>query len=209
MSVLDLEDETVVVRDLADARALDREVHLADGAEERVDRDHADGETLTPLSGVEAFALLDRELHPERSLGLERGDLDLGVDELDLGGRRDIAGRRGTRAFLLQGEGDRFVRERAQADVFEVEDDLNDVFLDARDRRELVRDAAHPGGRDRRSLERGQQHATQRVAERRAVSRRQRLARELRVAVVAFDALDLGVLEFNQCHWAVPSCRLA
>src|SRR6185503_10764567 len=157
----DLEDQAVVVRDLTDAGRLDGEVHLAHRAEERVDRDDPDRQALTALGGVEAAALLDGELHPERGLGLERRDRRLGRDELDLGGRGNVTSGGDAGTFLLERERDGLVRERTQPHVLQVEDDLYDVLLHARDGRELMRDAAHARGGDGRALERGQQHATQ------------------------------------------------
>ena len=61
-------------------------------------------------------------------------------------------------------------REALEAELLDVQDDLGDVLLDAGDRRELLVDVRGSGSRDRRALERGQQHAPQRVAEGDAVA---------------------------------------
>ena len=66
----------------------------------------------------------------------------------------------------------------AADDALEVQDDVGDVLLDARDRRELVRDALDAHARDGGAGERGQQHAAQRVAERVAEAAVERLDRE-------------------------------
>jgi len=58
-----------------------------------------------------------------------------------------------------------------------------------------VGDTAHARGRDRGAGQRAQKHAPQRVPKGRAVSGRERLAGKFRVTLVAFDALDLGVLK--------------
>src|SRR5438874_5240564 len=58
------------------------------------------------------------------------------------------------------------VGERAQPDVLEIQHDLDDVFLDARDRGELVGHAADPGGRDRGAWQRRQENPAERVAQR-------------------------------------------
>src|SRR5207253_3623527 len=76
----------------------------------------------------------------------------------------------------------------------------------AGDRGELVRDAADAGRGDRRARERREEHAAQRVTERRAVAGGQRLAHEPRVTVVTFEALDLRIFEFDDGHGLVPSC---
>src|SRR6185295_2763444 len=102
-----------------DARVLDREVHLLDRAVEGVDRNDADRQALTPLGRVKAAAGLDRELHPEGRLGLERRDRRLRVDDLDLAGGDDVGRGRDARAFLLDRERDRLVGERAETDLLQ------------------------------------------------------------------------------------------
>ncbi len=61
-------------------------------------------------------------------------------------------------------------------DRLDVEDDVGDVLAHARDRRELVQHAVDLDGGHGRALERGQQHAAQRVAERHAEAALERLA---------------------------------
>ena len=54
-----------------------------------------------------------------------------------------------------------------ERDLLEVEDDVGRVLDHALDRRELVEHALDLDRRDRRALDRGQQHAPQGVADRR------------------------------------------
>ena len=60
-------------------------------------------------------------------------------------------------------------------EVLEVEDDIRNVLADARERGELVRDALDLDGRDGGALERREQDAAQRVAERVAEAAVERL----------------------------------
>jgi hypothetical protein len=70
-----------------------------------------------------------------------------------------------------------------EAHLLQVQHDLGDVLDDARKRRELVQDPFDTDRGDRRALQRREQHAPQRVAERGAEAALERLERELAVAV--------------------------
>ena len=90
---LDLERELVVVRGLLDAGRLDRERHPAHRREDRVDRDDPDrGRALVALGRQVAAALLDGEVDGEAALGVHRREVELGVEDLDVGGGLDVAG---------------------------------------------------------------------------------------------------------------------
>ena len=73
-------------------------------------------------------------------------------------------------AALHELERDGVARERAQAQLLDVQDDLGDVFLDVLDRAELVEDAGDLDAGDGGSLEGAEQDATQGVAQRHAVA---------------------------------------
>ena len=83
---LDVEDEAVEVGGLLDAGGLDREGHPAHRREDRVDRDDADGGRLLVAVGRDvAPALLDGDVEGQPALGVERGDVQVGVEDLDVG----------------------------------------------------------------------------------------------------------------------------
>ena len=112
---LDLERELVVVGGLLDAGGLDRERHPAHGREDRVDRDETDGRrALVALGREVAAALLDGEVEGEAALGVDRGEVQLGVEDLDVGGGLDVAGGDLTRAARVEAQRDRLLgRARA------------------------------------------------------------------------------------------------
>src|SRR4051812_21455489 len=92
---LDVEDQLVAVGHLLDAGALDRVAHLADRREDRVDRDYADriAGLLVLVGHAVPDAALDGHLHLERPTLADRGEVQVGVQDLDAGGRG--AGTRG------------------------------------------------------------------------------------------------------------------
>src|SRR4051794_6084521 len=195
---LDVQRQLVEVRALADARLLDGVGNAADGAEDRVDRDHADRLVwgLVLLGGAVPAAAADRQVELELGLLVERGDVRVGVEDLDAAGQVDVARRD------LAGAGDhqrrldlRGVGVHAADDALQVEDDVRHVLRHALDGGELVRDALDPYGGHGGAGERGQQHAPQRVPERVAEAAVQRLDHEL--PAVLFNRLgrDSGDLE--------------
>ena len=104
-----------------------------------------------------------------------------GIEDLDRRialqvGRRDLALLvRVERQDLL------FVRVHLDGDLLQVQDDVGDVFHDARQRRELVKNALDFHGRDRGALDRRQKHPAQSVAHRRPEPALERLRIKLSV----------------------------
>ena len=145
-----------------------------------------------------AAAAADRERDLEPALRREVRDLELRVQDLEVGGRLDVGG--GDRALALGGQPHFDLRRLAVEDadeLLQVEDDVGDVLADAGERRELVRDALELDRGDSGALERGEQHAAQRVAERVAEAAVERLDHE--DATVLLDVLvgDLRDLEIH------------
>ena len=78
-------------------------------------------------------------------------------------------------ALLLEHHALHAVGVNAQRDLLDVEDDVGHILAHAGDRRELVQHAVDLHRLDRGALQRRQQHAAQRVAERHAEAALQRL----------------------------------
>ena len=195
---LDLDRELVVVGHLTDAHALDPVVDLADRREDRVDRDDADRQRLGPLRTEIADAALDRQVHLDRDVvGVEGHEDEVRVDDLDVGRLGDVGRGHRAGAALDEAELDGVGREALEPQLLHVQDDLGDVFLDARDRRELLVDVADLDARDRGAVERRQHDATEGVAERDAIAGLERSGLVLGVRPDFLDGLDLRVLEFD------------
>ena len=87
----------------------------------------------------------------------------------------DFAGAGGAQRHALRAFG-----VHAERQLLDVQHDVDDVFADAFQRRELVHHAVDLHGGDGRALQRGQQHAAQRVAERHAEAALERLGHQTR-----------------------------
>jgi hypothetical protein len=165
---LDLEQQLVVVGALPDAGGAHLVADPQDRREVGVDGDHADrgARTLVLLGRDVAAATADREDHVQARARLERRDLEVRVQDLQVGGRRDVGRGDGAGTHLGQLHLDLAeLAVEAAHQLAEVEDDVGDVLADARDGGELVLDPLDPHRGHRRPLEGGQQHAAQAVAE--------------------------------------------
>ena len=112
------------------------------------------------------------------------------VDDLDVGRLGDVGGGDRAGAALHELQRDRVTRERAKAELLHVQDDLGHVFLDVVDRAELVEDAGDLDAGHGRALERAEQDAAQRVAERDAVAVLERLHLERAAVAIGLDLVD-------------------
>src|SRR5688572_18209675 len=191
---LDVDDQLVEVRALLHTGGLDLVGHLEHGAVDRVDRKPADLVVVALVlhRADVAATTLDDELHLDLALGVQGGDLQVGVVHLDARGRLDVSCSHDAGTRLAEHHRDWLVVLAGDDEALEVEDDLGDVLLDALDRGELVQSRVHLDAGDRGTRDRGQQGTTQRVAERVAEAGLQRFDHEPRTELVD----DL----FRQCR---------
>src|SRR5690606_1812648 len=193
---LDIDDELVEVGTALDASGLDLVRHLEHRRVDRVDRNPPDlGIGLLVLHRRDvASTTLDRQLHLELALAVERGDVQVGVVHLDPGRRRDV--RRGdcTRALFAQVHHHWLVVFGGHDQTLQVEDDVGDVLLHPGDRGELVQDPVDPDRRDGRPRNRREQGSAQRVAERVAEARLERLDGEPGAVVADRLFAEVGTL---------------
>ena len=162
--------ELVIVSDLTDTGVVHRVVHLEDRGVDRVDGEHADDlvarDQLVLLGGDIASALIQRDLHVQnRAVGKGR-DVQLGVEDLNLAVALDALGSdlAGTLRRDLNDLGT--VRMEFSYQALHVQNDLGDVFLDAGDGRELVKNSVYLDRCDGYALKGREQYAAKRVAQR-------------------------------------------
>src|SRR5205807_275676 len=110
-------------------------------------------------------ALLDGDVEGEAATRVQGGDVEIGVEDLDVGLLLDVASGYVGRAAGIQPKRHRLVGVDAQHQVFEVQDDVGDVFLDPGDGGELVEGVVEAQLGDGGAGDRRQQRAAQRVSE--------------------------------------------
>src|SRR5665647_2028660 len=196
----DVERELVVVGALTDAGGLDLVGDAAHGREDRVDRDHADGvlRAAVELGGHVAPAAPDRQRHLQPAAVGQVGDLELRVEDLELGRSLDVLRRDDAGALRSDVHLDlRGVAVQARDEVLQVENDVGHVLAHARERGELVRGPLNLHRGDSGALQRGEQHASQRVTERVSEAAVERLDDEDSAVVVRILVDDLGDLKVD------------
>ena len=166
---------------------------------QRVNVDDTDGIviTLVGLIGDVTTAITDAHAHGKVSALSEGSDVLLGVHELEL--RRDEEVRAGNLARAVDRDGRRsLVRgtQRTEHQALDVQDDIGDILDHVVDGHELVLSAIDLNRLDGSALKRGQQHATNRVAQRVAVAALERLDGNAGAGVVDLFDLNLGPNEF-------------
>ena len=198
----DLKRQLVEVGHVAHAGVFHGVVDLVHGRVDRVNRNDADGSLrgLVAVGGHIAAAVRKRQLHVERRTGVQRCDVQVGVEDLDLAVALDVAGLDLARAHSLNIDGlDAVGIVQTGNEALDVQHDLSHILHDTGDGGELV---LHAGDLDRgrRGAGQGREHnAAQRIAERDTVAALKRLYGELAVGAVrgVFHALDLGLFNFN------------
>ena len=160
---------------------------------------------MTPIGSASARsapevadAALDGQVHLDRHVvRVERHQDEVRVDDLDVGRLGDVGGRDRAGAALDEAELDGVRGVALEPQLLDVQDDLGDVFLDARDRRELLVDVTDLDARDGRALEGRQEDAPEGVAEGDAVAGLEGTRLVLGVRAGFLDRLDLRALEFD------------
>src|ERR1700722_5473126 len=160
---LDIEDQLVEVGALLDTGGVHLVGHLEHRRVDGIDWDTADFSTRRlVLHGRDVTtATLDDELDLELALVVQRRDVHLRVVHGDAGRGHDVAGGDLARALLAQVHGHRLLLFRGYDQALEVQDDVGDVFLDARHSGELVQHAVDADAGDGRARNRGQQRPPQ------------------------------------------------
>ena len=191
---------------------LDGVAHAPHRRERGVEQDAADRAAALGLDArgrrLVAAALLDLDLHLELAAGGQVRDDVLGIDDLDVVVRLDVGGR--DRALAGLGELQHHVVAVVQLehDALQVQQDVDDVFLHAVERRVLVQHAGDLDLGRRVAGHRRQQHAAQRVAQRVAVAALERLHHHLGVERRHALHVDDARLQQNIALHAVPLWRI-
>ena len=191
----DVEHHAIVFDLLSDAHLFSNDVNFFDRGEDGIDRNVADrqGRFLVPFGRDETFPSFHDHFHAELPARLERGDLVVGIGDLDLRVVLDVPGLDLARAFRFERDHFGHVGIGTQDHFFKIEDDLQHVFHYVRNGGKFVRNVLDPDARDRRALQMRQQDPPQGVAQRRTVTSFQRLHYELAIARRFFLILHPGL----------------
>ena len=115
--------------------------------------------------GSVAPAALDAHLHLQRAVLVERREDDVSCQDLHVGVALEVASLHHAHPLRLQAQDLRTVHVELEHDLAKVEHDVERVLGDPRQVRELVQDIGDLHPRRRRSVDRGQQDSTIRVAD--------------------------------------------
>ena len=195
-----LQGQLVIVRGIAHTGVLHGVVDLADGGVDGVHRDHTDDglSGLVLVGGDIAPAMGQGQLHAQSGIGTQGGDVEVGIQDLHVGVRLDVAGRNLALAGGLDVDGLHAFAVQLGDDSLHVEDDLGHVLLDAGDGGKLMLDTGDLDGGHRGTRQRGQQNPAQGVAQSGAVAALQRLYHILAVRSIAgiLHTFDAGLFDF-------------
>ena len=196
----DRERQLVIVQVLTDAGRVYLVRHLANRRVERIDRDQTDRRIGRTVGRGGDIALPDvgGQFHVERRAFVEMADHQVLVHDLDVARDGDVAGLDGSGAGRRQLESLGAFALHADGELLDVQDDVGDVFTHTGQRRELVQHVLDLDRGDRRALERRQENAAKRVAQRQAEATLQRFGNERRLplAIAALLFERVGLLQF-------------
>ncbi len=174
---LDCHGQLVVVENLAFAGVLDLVGNLAHRRIKAVDRNKADRRVLgtVTLGRHIALAGVDGELHADLGALVERAEHEVRIENDDIADRLDVARSDRAGTLLLHDHPLGTFALHLDGDVLDVEHHIGDILAHAGDRGELVQHAIDVHRLHGGALQRGQQNAAQRIAERDAEAAFERL----------------------------------
>ena len=139
-------------------------------------------------TGNISTAFFHLDLHIELAAVRQVCDYVCRIDNLDIVGRLDVSSSDNAFRILTQAQGNFVAVVEFEDHALEVEQDVYHIFLNPVDRRILVQHASNRHLGCRVTRHRGQQHPTQSISERVAVTALKRLQRNL--GAVQTDLLD-------------------
>ena len=203
----DLKGQLVEIGLVADSSRLHRVIHLGNRRIDGVNGNHADDGLgrLVPVRGNIAATLCQSDLHIKRGVLAQSADVQLRVQNLNLGIGLDIAGSDLTGANCVDMHGFDACAVQLRGYPLDVQDNLRHILGDTGDGGELVLHALNLHRSCSIARQTAQQNAAQGVAQSHAVTALQRLHYILAVRGVlrGIKTGDTGL--FNFYHESKPS----
>ena len=177
---LDVQRQLVIIENLTFTGVLDLVRHLANRRIEAVNRDKPDWSIFCTIAVGRHIALagVDGEFHADFSAFVQRADDVIRVKDLDIADSLNVASRNDAWAFLADDHALRALAFHADGDFLDVQNDIRNVFADARDRREFMQNAIDLNGGHGSAAKRRQKHATQSITERQTETAFQRFSND-------------------------------
>src|SRR5690606_35285151 len=134
---------------------------------EAVNRNETDRSVFRAITVGRHIALagVDGEFHADFSAFVQRADDVIRVEDLDIADSLNVASRNDAWAFLADDHALRAFAFHADGDFLDVQNDIRNVFADARDRREFMQNAINLNGGHGSAAKRRQKYAAQSIAE--------------------------------------------
>jgi hypothetical protein len=163
----DLEFQAVKIGTLSNTGIADVHRDLLHRVEVGVHGDNADRGVsgLELVGGDIATARGDLHLERERCIAVQRCNMDVRRQDLDVGVFREVLGGDFTVAGHIQAKGFVVIRKELDADALEIQDNVGDIFLHTRNRRKFLLNAFDFHGDNSRTLQRGEERTAESVAE--------------------------------------------
>ena len=201
----DLQRQLLVVGNLTETCSLNQVIHLAHRRVDRVHRNKPDAQVAVEVLIRRNIptAALQAHLHVDASALGDRADVHIRIQNLDIRIRLDHARRNHARSVRAQIKSLRALAIQFERNLFQVQDDVGSIFHDARNGLELVQHTFYANGRNRRSLDRREQRAPQRISDGRTKAALKRLRGKLTVKVgqaLLIDGETLGLLKTSPKH---------
>lgn len=167
----DIDHQLVEVGALFNTRSFHGVGNATHGRERRIQHQTTDGaglfvRTTTRSSRLIAETALDLEAHVQRRVLGQMADHVVAVDDLDVVIGPDVCRSDRTRTLLGQRQRGAIATVHTNRHVFQVQQDVEHVFLQTFDRGVLVEHTVDLDLGDRKTGDRRQQHTTQGIAQR-------------------------------------------
>ena len=165
-----LQGELIVINALAHTGGFHIIIHFINRSVDRINRKLADHTRrhvlLIPFCGDIPAAFVQGQFHIQLRAFAQRCNVHLRVQDLNLAVALDRVGRHLTRALRTDFHCFGAVAMEFRGQTFDVQNNLGDILLDARDGRKLVQHAVDLNRRDRNARQGGKQYPAQAVAQR-------------------------------------------